>query len=477
MTDPEIQSAIDAGLFTATPRRSRYNLTWWQDPTTGKENRRQLAMLCYNGEMALFGGQAGGGKSRLLLMLALSYFDVPGFSALICRRTWPELSKAGGLIMMAHEELASFRNSGQVVWNEARRRYTSREGGCIQFGHMEHEMDKYLYQGDQYHFVLADELTQFEQSQIEYLLTRMRRTANSEIPIWFRAAANPGGIGHEWVKDWFIVNSTGNRIFIPSAITDNPFLDQQDYINRLDKLSDPVLKKQLLAGDWDVQASGGVLDGAWFEIVEAMAVPHPAMQVMACDVAGTLKRKDGRESDETVFVTGQRDPRTGIIYLTDGEGFRGTPGTVEDRMEAAIERAEAHCKTMVVEEKPPGEAGIEREEKRLKRFAGKWYRMRGTGGKSKEERARQLSTLGQAGKVKLQRGAWNAKFKAQCNVFGQNGVHDDWIDAAALCVNTLISFKANTVVRSGTTADLMAARHLGSDSFMRGPMRITHRVS
>ena len=47
---------------------------------------------------ALFGGAAGGGKSYILLANALQYTHIPGYSALILRRTFVELKQAGALL-------------------------------------------------------------------------------------------------------------------------------------------------------------------------------------------------------------------------------------------------------------------------------------------------------------------------------------------------------------------------------------------
>ena len=46
----------------------------------------------------LYGGAAGGGKSDALLMCALQFVEVPGYSAIIFRRTLKMLEKSGGLI-------------------------------------------------------------------------------------------------------------------------------------------------------------------------------------------------------------------------------------------------------------------------------------------------------------------------------------------------------------------------------------------
>lgn len=417
-------------------------------------------MLCYKGREALFGGAAGGGKSACLMMQALQYADVAGYGALLMRRTYPQLSKSGGLIELSREWLSPT----DAEWNEAKKRWRFPSGAIIQFGQMEHESDKYNYQGDEYQFVGLDESTQFSSSQIEYITTRIRRRANVNVPLRLRMASNPGNESHEWHKARFITNANDDHIFIPSLLDDNPFVDAQSYKAQLMALSDEVLMRQLLEGNWDIMATGEVLRGDWFEVVDV--VPKPTMQVRAWDVAGTVRRKDGRESDETVGTLGHRDAKTGIFYITDQVAFRKMPGDVEDMILATMEADEAECRTLTVEEKPPGEAGVAREQQRLKRFAGHWYQCLGSNVSKKdrvtgvcrdpEERALSLASLAQRGFVKLKRAPWNDGFKAQCNIFGQANVHDDRVDSASLLISSLARQSNAGAVRSGivTTRNL-----------------------
>src|SRR3989337_968646 len=59
---------------------------------------KQSAFLILPHREAFYGGAAGGGKSDALLMGALQYVDVPGYAALILRRTFTDLAKAEALI-------------------------------------------------------------------------------------------------------------------------------------------------------------------------------------------------------------------------------------------------------------------------------------------------------------------------------------------------------------------------------------------
>ena len=58
---------------------------------------------------------------------------------------------------------------------------------------------------------------------------------------------------------------------IPGLMTDNPGLDVGEYRKQLAHL-DPVTRKQLEEGDWDVQLSGGVLDVTKSQILHCWRV-------------------------------------------------------------------------------------------------------------------------------------------------------------------------------------------------------------
>ena len=227
-------------------------------------NEKQSLFLAYDGPEALYGGAAGGGKSIALLMGALQYVDYKGYHALILRRNFTQLDQPGALINVSMEWLANT----DAVWQAKKHRWLFPSGATLTFGHMAVENDKYNYQSSEYHYVAYDELTQFMEPMYLYLFSRIRRSEGSIVPNRIRAACNPGGVGHQWVKKRFIPDAflsapeeeqfghvwqtaTG-RVFIPAKLEDNPALDIVDYEAKLAEMN-PVERAQLRHGDWKAQ--------------------------------------------------------------------------------------------------------------------------------------------------------------------------------------------------------------------------------
>lgn len=211
-------------------------------------------------------------NSISLLADALKYVHIPNYSALLLRRTFPELRQEGGLISVAH----SWLSKTDAKWNEQDKTWTFPSGATLKFGYMDNENDKYRYQGGEYQYIGFDELTQFTQSQYLYLFSRLRKRGDIDAPLRIRGATNPGGIGGRWVferfipedftpadarqmKVWKKPQSDGHEIaFVPSLLDDNPSLDREDYLQSLSQL-DEITRQQYISGDWMIQIRGDIL--------------------------------------------------------------------------------------------------------------------------------------------------------------------------------------------------------------------------
>src|SRR6266542_5629901 len=169
------------------------------------DHPQQCVFLCSTEREGFYGGAAGGGNSAALLMGALQYVDVPGYAALILRKSFPQLSQPGMLIPLSRSWLTGHKG---VSWNEQLKQWTFPSGAVIKFGHVQDEQAIYDYQGGAYHYIGFDELTQFTEYAYEYIaFSRSRRDMQMRdlgVPIRTRATSNPGGTGHAWVKKLFI---------------------------------------------------------------------------------------------------------------------------------------------------------------------------------------------------------------------------------------------------------------------------------
>ena len=353
-------------------------------------------------------------------MAALQYVDQPKYSAILFRRTYADLSLPGALMSRAAEWLANT----SAKWRDTEKTWTFPSGATLTFGYLENEQDKYRYQSSEFQFVGFDELTQFSESQYRYLFSRLRRLESSDIPLRMRAASNPGGIGHEWVKQRFIVEGREQgRPFIPARMGDNPYLDRDSYETSL-SLLDHVTRQQLQLGDWSAAAAGNKFQRQWFEIVDA--APADLRCVRYWDLAAT-EPKAGKDPDYTVGCQMGRS-KTGIYYLTDIKRMRSTPANVE-ALVVQTARLDGTGVSIYMEQEP-GSSGVNTIDHYhravLNAFA--FYGVKTTG--SKELRANPLSAQAEAGNVKLVRGPWINAFLDESEIF-PNGPHDDQVDAAS----------------------------------------------
>lgn len=371
----------------------------------------------------LYGGAAGGGKSFALLSAALQYASVPGYAALLLRRTFADLSLPDALIPLSHQWL---RGTG-ARWSEQRHEWTFPGGGSLTFGYLETENDKYRYQGAAFQFIGFDELTQFTESQYRYLFSRLRRREGLNIPLRMRGATNPGGVGHEWVRARFINGNDPDRLFVPAKLEDNPHLDRAAYEESLRSL-DPVTRAQLRKGDWNVRPEGGMFKRAWFDgsIIEER--PPFVRVVRYWDLAATEPSDVNPDPDFTAGVLMGETLDGGFVVL-DATEFRATPAERNRNIRRKAE-LDGYGVDVIFEQEPgaSGKSQIDDMQRNvLKGFS--VFGVRSTG--DKITRAKPFSAACENGLVKLFRGLWNENLLGRLTSFGMKGAHDDMTDAAA----------------------------------------------
>jgi len=249
---------------------------------------------------ALFGGAAGGGKSSALLMAALQYVEVPGYSAILFRKTYADLALPGALMDRFRSWIANY---DEVHWNNNTYIATFPSGARVSFGYLNNTNDYLRYKGSEFQFIGMDEVTEIRESDYRYLFSRLRRPATGElskVPLRMRAASNPAP---NWVRQRFIVeaNSSG-RIFVPSRLTDNPGIDVDSYRQALSEL-DPIERRRLEMGDWWATTLGTIFDRTNFVVIDSSEVPQvlsSARAVRFWDLAATEPSSTNPDPDYTV---------------------------------------------------------------------------------------------------------------------------------------------------------------------------------
>ena len=301
----------------------------------------------------LYGGAAGGGKSFLMRMAAISWcIDIPGLQVYIFRRLSDDLEKNH------MEGPKGFRSLLQPWVDEKHVKITSKpteiqflkNKSKIYLSHCQYEKNVIKYQGAEIHVLMIDELTHFTEKMYRFLRGRCRMVG-IELPKKYDGmfprilcGSNPGGVGHNWVKHTFIdqqkpfeiVRQTPEeggklRQYIPAKLTDNKKLLEDDptYGETLEGLGNAALVKAMRDGDWNIVA-GGMFDDVWEErkhVIPAFDIPKGWRIDRSFDWGSSHPFSVGwwAESDGTEAPNGKFYPKGTIIRIAEWYGWNGKP--------------------------------------------------------------------------------------------------------------------------------------------------------
>lgn len=285
-------------------------------------------------EELLYGGAAGGGKTDFLLGDYLQ--DVGEFAAawqgIMFRRSMPELEEMIGRAMEV------FPGTG-AAWKEGRKRWEWSNGAKLRMRFLENDRDATRYQGGAYTWIGWDELGQHPTPfGYKYLRGRLR-SAHPVARKRIRGTANPGGVGHHWLKAKFVTpaplggvllkdpDTQGDIMFIRSKLSDNKILMANDpgYRDRLKGMGSEALVRAWMDGDWDIIA------GAFFpefstekHVVKARALPEEWTRFRSADWGSAKPFSVGwwAISDGSL----PEFPRGALIRYREWYGIKTTPG-------------------------------------------------------------------------------------------------------------------------------------------------------
>jgi predicted phage terminase large subunit-like protein len=426
----------------------------------------QTAFLESTADIVLFGGAAGSGKTRALLLECLKHIDNSRFSAVIFRRQSTQITSPGGLW---DASMQLYPLKGATPYLTPRPTMKFPDGGKIVFSHLQYESDVFGWQGAELPLICFDEFTHFTRNMFLYLMSRNRSTCG--IKPYMRMTTNPDA--DSWIADfinWWIDDNgfpipersgviryftvindefvwgdsreelakhTGLKpellksfTFISATIQDNKILLEKDpgYLANLQSLG-TVERGRLLDGNWKIKPSSGM----YFKRDQAQVVstvPGKLVKVVrAWDLAATIPTPQNPSPDATagVLMGLLEDGRHIILNLLHG---RWQSSDVRTKVHAAaVSDNTRYGKATIRLPQDPGQAGKDQKESYavfLSGFVVKIERMSG----DKITRAEPFSSQWQLGNVLVLEGTWNDILFSELESFPE-GAHDDIVDAGA----------------------------------------------
>lgn len=196
------------------------------------------------------GGARGPGKSHgVFAQVVIDDLQrVPGLKGLFLRQT-------GKAAKESFEDLidAVLRGKASYKYNSSSGSIHFENGSRLLLGGFENENDVEKYVGIQYDVMAVEELNQLTEEKVIKLKGSLRTSKPGWKPRMY-TSFNPGGIGHNFIKEHYIIpfregKQTTTR-FIPANYKDNPLLNQ-GYVDYLEGLTGN-LGKAWREGDWDI---------------------------------------------------------------------------------------------------------------------------------------------------------------------------------------------------------------------------------
>lgn len=287
--------------------------------------KQELALETTADEV-LFGGSRGGGKTDAALQWGMYDIDNPKLRSLVIRRNATDLADFVDRATQKYIPIGA-----KVSGNPATITFPS--GAIMYTGHLATADAFTKYQGWEIHRLIMEEVTHIPTEALyEKLLGSVRSTVPG-IDTQVFLTTNPGGAGHEWVKERFKIDSQPHsqkfevdgktRIYIPATIRDNSHLMEADpgYLKYLQSLPDG-LREQWLDGSWDDMD----IDGAYY--VKQMNTAAKDGRITNIPIESSLKTYtfwDLGISDATsiwVIQAHGRELRAVAYYENNGEGLK-----------------------------------------------------------------------------------------------------------------------------------------------------------
>jgi hypothetical protein len=279
----------------------------------------------------LYEGTRGPGKTDALIMDFVQHVDKgygAAFRGIIFRESYPQLGDVISRTKQYYNKLFS-----EARFNATQTKWIFPGGEELLFRQMRNPDDYWNYHGHEYPWIGWEELTNWPTRECYDSMKACNRCSKEGVPIRYRSTCNPWGVGHSWVKQYFIdpappmtkiMNDEGQvRIRIHGNIYENKILCKAnpDYVKNLESIADPQKRKAWLEGSWDI-AAGGFFEGIWDpsrHILTPFKIPSTWSYVVGFDWGSQRPSSLGiwAKSNGDVLPDGRSFPRGSLIRVKE----------------------------------------------------------------------------------------------------------------------------------------------------------------
>ena len=211
--------------------------------------KQQLALET-TAKYILFAGSRGGGKTDASLMQVFinnNHLN-PNFRVLVLRKNTQDFSDYLARAWRIYEKFGAKKAGVLPVF-----KFPS--GATIITGHLASPDAFEHYQGQEFQLILIEELTHIASQLLFEKILGSLRSIIEGIDTRLFATTNPGGQGHQWVKEYWHIGEKDadskfddnglSKIYIHANIDDNPHLFDADpeYVQYLDNLPEDLRQK------------------------------------------------------------------------------------------------------------------------------------------------------------------------------------------------------------------------------------------
>jgi predicted phage terminase large subunit-like protein len=443
-------------------------------------------------DILFYGGGAGGGKTWTLLLEPIYHKDVPGFMAVMFRRTMPNITNAGSM----WDQSGKLYPHVQAKSNESVHHWTFPSGARVEFASLQHNKSVLDWKSSEIALIGFDQIEEFTEDQFWYMTSRNRSTCG--VAPYIRCTVNPvpeddaiGGWVHKLIQ-WWLDKDTGLPIkerdgvvrwffrsnedivwfdsraeavqaaiqrgfpsdkaallpkslsFIAARLEDNKKLMEVDPGYYANLMNMPLVERErLYGGNWNVKPTAGrIFNRAWFEIVPM--APVDTVWVRYWDKAGT----EERENPNAAFTAGVK-----LGYSQTTKGFYVGDVAHGQWQALAREKVIKQCAQMdgtevtVWVEQEPGSGGKESAKNTIMQtlpgYACFADRVKG----DKYVRAQPFAAMVQAQNVFLVAGDWNEGYLNELHAFEPEGTgRKDRVDASSGAYNKLTAGRSLELV-------------------------------